>query len=187
MLKHRPIGLLVSLAASAGLVATLASPAAATSCVPIEAQLTDLQAGSVVFVGTIVARDATTVQVRVDQWFSGADPRDQLAIPMPRPGGPITAGSWEPSVGERWFIIGDRLDPGTVDSGICRQMPYDPSLAAAAMAAFGPPQSPPFGERVPEDAGGPPLALAAGLVAVGVLIGLGGVLYVQRRARASVA
>ena len=83
--------------ASLALVAGLALPgsAAATSCVPIEMQLRDLPTTSVVFVGTVLARDATAVHVRVDQWYAGTDPRDAFLIPTPGPGDPVIIGTWE--------------------------------------------------------------------------------------------
>jgi len=77
----------MAIVAAAFLALAFAGPASATSCIPIEMQLRELQPGTVVFVGTVTGRDLAAVQVRVDQWFAGTDPRDVVIIPIAAPGG----------------------------------------------------------------------------------------------------
>lgn len=164
-----------------------AGPASGLSCLPVDMQLKELEPGNVVFVGTVTARDVAGARVRVDQWFRGADPRDSLAIPIAgaMPGEPIIIGSWDPTPGQVWFIIGNRLAADVVESDLCRQMPVDAALMATATSLFGPPQLPPFEDPDVTDGetpSGMPLVIAAGVVALGLLGGLGAVFLLQRRA-----
>ena len=148
-------------------------------------QLRDLQPGTVVFVGTVTGRDLTAVQVRVDQWFAGVDPRDVVVIPIAGPGQPAIIGTWDPTPGQVWFIIGDRMGPETIESNVCRQMPVDVALVSAATNLFGSPKTPPFadpGTPPNDESSGLPLAIGAGIVALGLLGGLGAVVALQRRA-----
>jgi hypothetical protein len=173
-----------SLAAVVSLVllGALTGPASATSCIGIEDQLKDLPPGTAVFIGTVIARDAATAQVRVDQWFSGDDPREALIIPLAGPGDPIVVGAWEPAPGQTWFIIGDRIGPDRIDSSVCRQTPADANILSAATARYGTPRLPPYGQ--PDGTAGsdgPPLPIVLGLVALGVVGGLGAVVLLQRR------
>ena len=169
---------------AAFLALALAGPASATSCIPIEMQLRELQPGTVVFVGTVTGRDLTAVQVRVDQWFAGDDPRDVVVIPIAGPGQPVIAGTWDPTPGQVWFIVGDRIGPESIESNVCRQMPVDVALVSAATSIFGSPKTPPFTDPgTPSDdvSSGLPLAIGAGVVVLGVLGGLGAVVALQRR------
>ena len=161
-------------------------PASATRCIPIDMQLRELPPGTAVFVGTVTGRDFTAAQVRVDRWFSGSDPRDVVMIPIAGPGEPVIVGTWDPKLGEAWFIIGDRVDPETIESNVCRQWTVDEALINAATSLFGSPRTPPFADpgTPPDEApSGLPLALGAGVVVLGVLGGLGVVVAMQRRAR----
>jgi len=174
----------MAIVAAAFLALAFAGPASATSCIPIEMQLRELQPGTVVFVGTVTGRDLTAVQVRVDQWFAGDDPRDVVVIPIAGPGQPVIAGTWDPTPGQVWFIVGDRIGPESIESNVCRQMPVDVALVSAATSIFGSPKTPPFADpgTPPDDASsGLPLVIGAGVVVLGVLGGLGAVVALQRR------
>ncbi len=162
----------------------LAGPASATSCIAPEMQLQNLDPGTQVFVGTVTARELGAVRLRVDQWFAGPDPREMVAIPLLAPGDPIVVGTWDPTPGQVWFIIGDRIGPETIDSSVCRQVPADPAIVSAATNHFGAPRMPPFSDSTaPETtgSGGVPLAIGAGVLILGLLGGLGAVLALQRR------
>ena len=178
----RPAMSLASVA-SIALALAIAAPASATSCIAIEMQLQDLPPVTAVFVATITGRDLTGVQVRVDQWFAGADPRDIVVIPMAAPGDPVVVGTWDPTPGQVWFIIGDRIGPETIDSTVCRQVPADAAIVSAATSRFGPPKMPPFSDPTAPETGpaaGVPIAVAAGVLVLGLLGGLGAVVALQR-------
>ena len=170
---------------AAFLALAIAGTVSATSCVPIEMQLRDLQPGTVVLVGTVTGRDIAGVQVRVDRWFAGEDPRDSLVIPIAAPGEPVIVEAWDPVPGQTWFIIGDRIAPATVDSNVCRLVPIDATIVTTATEILGSPKLPPF--ETPEEPTGGVLGtglspVIVGAVAVlGVLAGLGAVVILQRR------
>lgn len=177
----------------AGLAPVLAAPATVlASCMRLDLKGLERTPGLVVFVGTVEANAGAVVRVRVDQWFSGADPRDALAVTGGRMSNdPNVASSvdWEAQVGVSYIIVAERRDPDTVETAPCRQLWIDAESMAEATAVFGEPRLPPFGgpEATPPPTGGPvgpspaELAIAGALALAGALIGLLVVLRLQRR------
>lgn len=176
-------GALLAAAAGALLAFAVTRPVLA-SCVSMEMQLKDLQPGTAVFVGTVADRDASGVRVRVDQWFAGADPRDVMTIAIAGRDQPVILGTWDPRPGEAWFIVGERIGPGTIESNVCRQVPLDVGVVTLATNLYGLPSLPPFAAPGgPEQEPSPdlPIGLGIGVIALGVLVGLGAAVALQRR------
>lgn len=155
-----------------GILCMAATPAASlASCVPPQFQAFAGDADAVVLEGVIVAVEPGRVIVDATRWW-GNEPRQRIAIHR-TPADPtvITSVDWNPQPGERWVIVAKRSGDRLV-TGVCEQMPADPSVLTEVQSSLGEGVVPQPAAEPASDAGLSPILLAS-LLVIGMVVVVG--------------
>lgn len=161
-------------------------------CAPLELSQLQRTPDLVVFAGTVRELVEGGGRLRVQAWFVGDDPRDQLLVVggrAPSEPGVVTEDGWSPELGAAYLVVGQRSDTETVETVPCQQRWADGTTLSEATVAFGKPRVPPFPTLEPTPAPGSApfgrspaeLALATVLVLAGAAAGILVVARLQRR------
>ncbi|OGN82669.1 MAG: hypothetical protein A2X23_12945 [Chloroflexi bacterium GWC2_73_18] len=181
-------------AAWLALICLAAGPAARPAladCAQLELSQLQRTPDLVVFAGAVRELTDPGARLRVQAWFVGDDPRDQLLVVGGAPSEPgvVTEDTWSPKLGAAYLIVGQRSDTETVETVPCQQRSADGTTLNEATVAFGKPRVPPFPTLEPRPAPGSgpfgrapgELAVAAAFALVGGAAGLLVVTRLQRR------
>lgn len=166
-----------------GVLCVAAMPATSfASCIPPQFHAFAGGTDTVVLEGAIVAVEPTRVIVDAARWW-GNEPRQRVAIQR-TPADPtvITSVDWNPQPGERWVIVAKR-DGNALATGVCEQLPTDPSVLTEVRSSLGEGVVPQPAAESASDAGWSPILLA-GLLAIGLVV-LVGLRLARRRATPS--
>ncbi len=134
-------GIVLALAAA---VVFLARPSPAlASCPPLE--LIPIRPESVVFIGEVLGSSRQRTDLRVEVWYTGAEPTDTVVVLGGRVGkGRESSADWHPIVGERYAVIAERRTDGSFLTELCLQAFANTPVVAFLEDRYGAPRMPPF-------------------------------------------
>ena len=113
-----------------GVAGTPATPALG-SCVKMPLVAT-MGADDRLFVGTVIATDASSSVVRIDRWLSGSEQTGTVVVRGRQSPDPDTWTSvdWEPAVDASYVISATADEDGVLKTSACRVVPLTPEVRA---------------------------------------------------------